>query len=456
VFILAFAAGMRWVLLLLPRSFMDILSNSVSFYGAAIGDAGGSIANLLVKTRGVDGAGVFPLPYFLLNGLDAPFVMALTSYGTMPVLIIIQLLLLASRRQKRRGYIIIGILLASLELVNEVTFVLLYAGLFFSLLVWIIKHRKNSPLKALWPEIMTYACAGLVTLVQGGMFTSILYTRLVPGTAMTFDILFHLGFPSFFNAHFGSLYLFNPSHLILILADAGPLFLIFPFLIIWGIRAARDGQWLAAGVALSTLASLLATTLTYSGNVAETATTRISTHMLTICKLFAVVLIWDWASKRSDRIKQGLVAVGLAASVAGISLFSIQMASAQTPQYSFFLTSLDASMHEDYWNELEPGALIFDMIPSRSPTVFGRFTKAATTWDSYTITEEWDSLALSPDPYKMQAAGFSYFYLDQFDWGAMSTEAKTTFESPCVVVVARYDDGTYFRELLDIRNCSAP
>ena len=456
VFFLAFAGGMRWILLLLPRSFLDILSRSIPFYGAAEIDAAGSIAALLVKTRSVDGAGVFPLPYFLLSGLDVPFIMVLTSYGVMPVLILIQLLLLADRRQKRRGYIIIAILLASLELVNEVTFVLLYAGLFFALLTWIIKNRRQSPFKTLWPEIVTFAAAGLITLFQGGMFTTMLYSRLVPGTAMTFTFVFHLDLPSFYDAHFGPLYLFNLKNLILILADAGPTFLLLPFLIAWGVRAARKGEWMSAGVALSALAPLLASPLTYYGNANETATTRITMHMLTVCKLFAVALIWNLASKRSDAIKQCLVAGGLATSIAGISLFALQVASAQTPQYSYFLKNLDASMYQTYWNKLEPGALIFDMTPYRAPTVFGRFTESATHWGSDGIMESWNSLALSPDPYKLQAAGFSYFYLDQFNWGTMDQKTQEAFESPCVKVVTNPVDGTNFRKLLDIRKCNTP
>jgi hypothetical protein len=202
--------------------------------------------------------------------------------------------------------------------------------------------------------------------------------------------------------------------------------------------------------------SLLSTTLVYSGNVAETATTRLSGHMLLLCRLFALVLVWDWASKRSSGIKHTLIGLGMAASVAGISMFALQVASAQTPQYSYFLTDLDARMYGQYWNQLEPDALVFDLTPYRAPTVFGRFTDAGSTWDSYTSTEHWQELIASPDPYSLRAAGFDYIYYDQGDWLNYSDPLKELMESPCAKVVERMEDGTNLRVLLNIQACTSP
>jgi hypothetical protein len=454
VLFLFFAAGMRWILLLIPRSLLDLISSHITFYGAAISDAGGSIANLLVKTRGLEGAGVFEQPYFLLNGLDNPFVLALGNYGTMPVLLILLLLLLADHRSNWRGTIITAILVASLALANEVTFAFLYAGLVIAFLIWIIRNRREKPFKKVWPEIITFTAAGLAAILQGGMFTSILYNRLTPGASMAFDISFKFGVPSFFNAHFGSLSLFNPAHWILILADSGPMLLLLPVLIVWGVRAARRQEWMAAGIALSALVGLLATTLTYTGNVATTATTRFTSHLLTMCKLFAIVLVWNWAAKRSEVIKQGLVGLGLAASLAGMAIFALQIASAQTPQYSYFLTRLDGSMYEKYWNKLEPDALVFDFEnPSRAITVLGRFSSLSRYWD-YRDTERWDELIRSPDPYSLRAAGFSYVYLGEDDLAELDETAL--MQSACVKEVDKVQDNYPFRSLLDIRNCINP
>jgi hypothetical protein len=139
-------------------------------------------------------------------------------------------------------------------------------------------------------------------------------------------------------------------------------------------------------------------------------------------------------------------------------LFGIQLIALQKPAYSWFISPMDARMSQDYWDRLEPGALIFDPLTFRAPTVFGRFTDSSATW--YVTRPEWDSLVQEGDPVRIHAAGFDYMYLDIKYWEKLSPAARSLLGSSCVKQVAQVegqrgeDDARRdFRRLLDIRAC---
>ena len=69
--------------------------------------------------------------------------------------------------------------------------------------------------------------------------------------------------------------------------------------------------------------------------------------------------------------------LGLVTVAGGVVMFGVELPAIQKPVPSYFLIDLDARMLQDHWNRLEPGALVFDPIPSRATTLFGRFTNSS-------------------------------------------------------------------------------
>ena len=115
-------------------------------------------------------------------------------------------------------------------------------------------------------------------------------------------------------------------------------------------------------------------------------------------------------------------------------------------------------MSQEYWNKLEPKALVFDPVVFRAPTIFGRFTISSPSW--YTRDPNWEALEATPDPAKIRAAGFDYMYFDKDYWDRLNPEQQSLFSGTCVKQVAEVDgihsERNYakdFRRLLNIQSC---
>ncbi len=154
------------------------------------------------------------------------------------------------------------------------------------------------------------------------------------------------------------------------------------------------------------------------------------------------------------------IAVGVAfvACVGGLVLFGVQLLAIQRPVLATFITPLDARISRQYWDKLEPHALVFDPVVYRSPTVFGRFTVSSPSW--YTRDPAWETLDASPDPRTIRAAGFAYMYFDRDYWDSLTPAQQALFAAPCVQQVAQvegiHSEQNYakdFRRLLNIEAC---
>jgi len=448
-FFLAFAGGARWILLFVPRSLLDKISTTLSFYGAAVYDSGNSLAQLLKEVRHVDGSGPILFPYAFL-GSDVPFFLLHNGFGVSPILILFLLLLLAQNRKNKFSNIILAVLLASLALSNEVTYVLIYAGLLFALLFsFAISKDHLNWIKGYLPEIVVLATAGISSLLQGGMLTEVARNWFL-GTSPSksfFQLKFDLVPPAFFSVHFGSLELLNPSHWIVLISEMGTSFLILPVLLAWAIKGIKENRWFDAGFALSAIAGIFTLFLHYSGNVAETSTTRLFAHSLTVFKMTALPLAWIWLGNKTAHWQKTGILLALATMFGGIALFMIQLIGVPWPVYSYFLDQRDVQMYNQYWNKLEPGALIFDPIPYRSPVVFGRFTKVGGIWDEY--DPNWLSLVDEPDLALIRARGFDYIYYDQ----SYYAKNRTYLDNPCGRLIKELKIDDSWRRLIEIKSC---
>jgi len=452
---LAFVTNARWILFLVPRSILDKMSAGIPFWGTAAVESGGSLPQLLVLSRHLAGSGPILFPYAFASDVEVPFTLQHGGRGNIAVLLPLLLLLVVERRQKWPAYAIVAILLASLALGNEVTFTLLYIGLAFAAIAWlIVNRRKLGAVRTKWPEALTFVIAGVLTIVQGGIYTEVVRGWLNPASTSVYQVKFSIVAPAIVSSHLGSISLLKPLNWIIAFAETGPVILVLPLLIGWGLKAVKEGRWMDAGMAGSAVAGLLTLFLRYSGNVPETATTRMFTHAISMCKIYALPLVWLWVAKRSELMKKGALLLGLVSMFAGITLFAIQLAAVPWPVYSHFLDSLDARVYQDYWNRLEPDALIFDPILYRSPVIFGRYTDAGPNWSGE--YPEWQDLAEEPDLYKMHAAGFDYIYYDLKYYN----DHKAYLDASCALIVQEYDDYgsttsllTDFRRLVNISDC---
>jgi hypothetical protein len=456
--VMAFTGGMRWLLLLFPASLLDKIASQTQLMGSGL-DTGKEFLKNLVSPWIIDGSGPIQFPFAYANGAHSPFVMAFSGFGVFYVLILITLLLTHDRWQHWSAAVVTTILLASLALANEVALGLLLAGLVVALVTYLVAKRTFRIPRSLLPWAIASACALIIAFLQGGMLTEVFRNLFAGGGKSYYDVAFAFAWPPMVvSSHLGPLTFDNIWKILLAFLELGPIILFFPFVAWHGIKTVREERWFEAALIGAAVVSLLTVFVRYSGTGGITGTTRLLEGLLFACKLFAVPLAWNWARERSETLKTGLLAAAAVTIFGGVILFGTELIAAGKPVYSYFLSSMDVQMEKGYWNRLEPNALVFDPIPSRAPTVFGRSTDAYLTW--YEPKPEWQALVAAPDPYQLRSAGFDYVYYDIRYWESLTSQTQALLQSPCVMVVEQVDGyrsendlRTDFRRLVDVRNC---
>ncbi len=456
-FLLAFAGGTRWLLLLLPAPVLSRISEQITIIGSAAA-TGTNLTEALLRNWVLDGGGPVAFPFAFHTGINQPFVMAHTGISGSAILIMLLLLLTAERWRHWTAGLVTAVLVSALALANEASFGLLMLSFALVLALWMFLRRKAPRSLSRWIGIL--AAAGMAAVLQGGMLTEIVRGRLSsgPDAGSYFDATPSIVWPpAIISAHFGSLSLGNPAQLMVALAEMGPILLVAPLVLAWGLKSLRLQKWYEAALIAASLWSLPVLFMALKGPL-YTATPRLMSGLFFACILYAIPLLWIWARRKSDAWKTALTAVGLATTFSGLLLFGVQLIAIQRPVYSWFISPMDARMSQDYWDKLEPGALVFDPLAFRAPTVFGRFTDSSTTW--YVTRPAWEALVQEADPGRIHAAGFDYMYFDIRYWERLSPEAQALLGSACVKQVAQVDGvrgeqdaRRDFRRLLDIRGC---
>jgi hypothetical protein len=454
---LFFAGGARWILFLLPARLLQAASSSVTLIGSGA-DTGPNLLAALYKNWEIQGLGPLPFPFIYGSGLDPSLTMAHAGYGASMLMLALLLVLLAD---KGRGWIaqaVLALLLAALALANEVTFAFLCAGLIFAALVWTIKNRSLRLPPTLRNWAPAFIAGGLLSLVQGGIFTGIVtgwFGRLTGAEADTlYKVSFAVRLPAVLSAHLGTLSMLNPVDWFLILAETGLAIFALPWVFRYGLELVRHEKWLEAAWVFSIVPSLLTVFVEYTGNAGPTALSRMTAHFLLVLKIYAVPLLWLWAHERSETLKTALLGWGLAACMSGLALFSLQIAAMPNPLHAEFLDNLDARMYEKHWGTLEPGDLVFDNDPLRGTTVLGLHTLSSTNYGPPT-DPTWLALAGEPDPYRFNAAGFRYLYIDLPYWRKYADHLSAS----CVITIDELSETeasgllSDLRRLLDVGAC---
>jgi hypothetical protein len=457
--LLAFAGGARWLLLLLPPEWLQRVSAQVTLIGSAATTAP-NLAEAMISNWKIDGAGPIPFPFAFHSGMNQAYVMGHTGIAGSAILILL-LLLLTSQRWRRAGAAAITVaLLAALAIANEIAFLLLGFGLLIIGLTRLIAMPKQGKSRELWILIELMAAAGVLAILQGGMLTEMVLARLGQDTAATsyFDSTPTLHWPpSLVSAHLGSLSLAEPLQVLLALLEVGPIVLVTPLVFAWGWRSLKRGRWLEASLIASSLGVLIAAFVSFKGPL-FTAAPRLMGGWFLASSLYFVPSLWFWLARRRDALRIAAVVAGVASGIGGLVLFAVQLAAIQRPVFATFITQLDAAVAADHWNELSPGALVFDPLVFRAPTVFGRPTRASPTW--YTRSEDWELLRDEANPSEISRAGFDYMYFDREYWDQLTTVQQDALEGGCITQLWQVDgirsESDYrkdFRRLLDIREC---
>jgi hypothetical protein len=446
---LFFAGGARWILFLLPARLLQAASSSIALIGSGA-DTGPNLITALYKNWEIQGLGPLPFPFMYGSGLDASLAMAHAGYGASMLMLALLLVLLAGRGRGWMAQALLALLLAALALANEVTFAFLCAGLIFAMLIWAVKQRSLRLPPALRNWFPVFVAGGLLALVQGGIFSGVLtgWVGRMSGveTQALYKVSFALRPPAVLSAHLGTLSLLNPVDWFVILAETGLAIFALPWVLKYGLELLHDEKWLEAAWVFSIIPSLLTIFVEYTGNAGPTALSRMTAHFLLILKIYAVPLLWRWAQARSETLKTTLLGWGLAACMSGLALFSLQIAAMPNPLYAEFLGNLDARMYEKHWGTLTPGALVFDSDPLRATTVLGLHTLSSINYGPPT-DPTWLALADNPDPYKFNAAGFRYIYMDLAYWHKYADH----FSAPCVKIIDEMSEMNTDGQLSDLR-----
>jgi hypothetical protein len=455
-----FAGGTRWLLLLLPPSLLAKVSEHVSLLGSGV-SSGPDLASAMLNAWGIAGGGPYPFPFAYVNGYNGAEVMTFHAGAGGVSSIIVAVLLLTHNKWRGswRAWVVITTLVAALGLANEVALVTLGFGFALITIIHMIRKKSFRLPNSLWRWLVAIGIGGVIALFQGGVITALFMETLnrllgLGGGQAYHNFSFSLFWPpAILSSHLGYLYLNDPYQILAAAAEIGPLILLLPLVIAWGIKAFRHGRWYESAVIGAAFISLPLSFVELSGIAGITALTRVQSMVLGACKGFGIPALWMWARNRQNKIKIGTGILAMTTMLGGLVLFGVQLIAVQLPVYSDFLNVLDARAAQDYWNKLEVGAMVFDPNPTRAPVVFGRVNNSSV--DYYDRKPEWLSLYAHPDPVDLFSAGYQYAYIDREYWEELSPETRELLEEPCIIRVATYEQEfpRDFRWLLDLHQC---
>jgi hypothetical protein len=455
----AFAGGLRWVLLFIPAPLLGKISDHVSMMGSGQVTAD-RLSEALIKNWAIEGAGPIPFPFAFGNGFHSISVFKHDGTGMMGAVIAILIILLFERWKNISGKITITVLLSAMALIDEIWFVFFIsaAGIFF-----ILQHiiKKRLPTREKWLELLLFLMipvffsmiqGGVLTGVAGGLLAGIL-GRGDAGAVLYYSVDFPVRWPpAIISAHLGVLSLTNWAQLVVAFFEVGPIFLIFPLLIIWGVKASRSKQTIFSILTIGVGLSLLMIFVEYQGSAGISASKRLLLFGTDLLDLFAVPLLWHWLSRKRMQVKILVSGVAFMTMVGGMIYFLISSIAIQRPVLSYFINLMDASVQNIYWDQLDETAMVFDFNPPRSATIFARSLKSNQTW--YEKLPEYNQLTRNPDPILLNKSGYTHIYLSREDYRHISARSKYLLEKPCVEMIYQNEDWQGdFRWLLDISAC---
>jgi hypothetical protein len=457
--VITFGGGTRWLLLLLPASWLDWISQNVNLVGTGLSTAP-TLAEALHKSWVIEGGGPVAFPFAFHNGIFVPVFFILGSTGALPFMTVVLLLLLLPRgRFSKAGLILWCLIFTSLALSAEHLYTVIWIGILLAIAMSLVLHKRMSIFFhrdrfAQWGVILLVSAS--LAIVQGGFITETA-RNLIASITNTASQSYHAyGFsirwpPGLLSAHLGELSITNPGQLVALLFELGPVLLLLPLIFVRFKKELKQNNWfwtsLTASVGISLVFPL------FFRYEVDRSITRLAASGLWTCLVLAFPILWMAFRHANLFSRLGLVIGYVLCIVAGIVIFRVQLYSISTPQYSYFIDGLDAGYTVDYWNQLPAGAQVLDRIPERSVTIFGRITRANS--GIYEHLPEWEALIANPDPILIASAGYDYVYMDKIWWDNLTPKQKSNFMIPCIDIIdaRQQNNNSNYRLLVDVSSC---
>ena len=178
--------------------------------------------------------------------------------------------------------------------------------------------------------------------------------------------------PAFFDSHLGSLSFTDWRQLVVILAECGPILLLFPIVISRLRNDFKHNRIVELGFGIASFFGVIIPL--FVNYQAARDITRLTASGLTLWLLLAIQPIWRFFQRASRGYKIATAFGYFITIFGGIALFAYQCTAIIAPQVSTFLTSMDTRMSQTYWNRLDPHMMVFDSTGYRGQTLFGRLS----------------------------------------------------------------------------------
>jgi hypothetical protein len=464
-FIIAFASGTRYLLLLVPQITLARLDPVIHLIGSS--ETGAPFSQALLQGWPLDGGPPVPIMMAYINGIFPPLTMLHAGSNILSSAIIILLLLVFPRIAHRLAWIPLGLALALWALVWESSYGLFAIGGAAALVAWaIIQVREDkSPgnkftafIRAIvtHPGFLALAVSVPFALLQGGTLTETLRQAVFGTAGIGVEGAVEAGGfslrwpPAVFSAHLGALDIFSPGELFIAICELGIVILLTPWITLWAWRRFKTGEWATGALVIGAWVGLIAPlSLSYQ---AERDISRLSTYAMFVWTVFLTLMVVE----SSGAVKPALQKIGAAALgmmvFGGIVVTGMVMTGISQPQLGLDMNSQDSRILSDTWNRLPDGAVI-DRIPWRASVLTGLPTHSSVS--GLERLDTWESLIANPTIESLATNGFRYVFVDEVWWNEMPAESRADLSQACVIVVSKHDKPSHksIRRLLDIQAC---
>ncbi len=475
--VLALASGTRYLLLLLPPSFLLYADRFIHLQGTSA-LIGKPFSDALISGWPVDGGPPMAYMFGFLNGIMEPMVMAHQGPNTFSVLILLLLWLTLSKLSGRWSALILVAVFSIWALAWEASYGLFMLGLFaFAGLYWWRERDLN--LSYLKPALIAALVSIPVVLLQGGTFTELardlffgieqpplfgLIPMLTIGAGLPLvaqassllntDILgFTLRWPPAIpSAHLGALNIFSPAELIVGLFEIGPVLLFTPWITRWAWHRARAGDWpLGALVAAAWIGFVIPLFLQYE---ADRDISRLMWQALLTWTLMLAFVLADESFRWRPFVRQaGIIGLGLML-FGGLMVAATQLSAASKTQLAHGYNELDAAISAAIWGEIPADAKVFGQL-GHTTILSGHLT--GQLLGEASEGSQWQELFAAPSLDSLVALGYDFILIDSRWWDDLSPEIQSAsgFDAVCVQTFAEVWDNSHvnFRRMLDLRAC---
>ena len=457
-------SGTRYLLALLPAQLMQQINPVIEFEGVST-DLQANLSQSLGMTWSIAGGPPGGYPFAFLNSFHQPFIMAHAGTWTYAFVLVLLIWMLGDRLKNVGGILILTIVLSTLALVWESTYVMIVvtAGIVFINDAVKKKHSLNIKHYSLIFAILTSIP---IALIQGGVLYSFLGKILSLFTGIASDVADPVGRgsnlfsfrwpPGIFSNHFGALLITSLPQMIVALFEIGPVILFVPMinrtLTQENKTHANSGQIV---VISALIAFLLPIFISYDRSPRDI--TRFTNYATSIWNLGLILVIFSLKFPKKVLLRVFWIIVPIICSIGGLMLFIVQLKSISNPIIADGIDGLDARISIVSWEKLEANSFILDpgRFRWRATMITGCYTIAE---HFYSTLNKWEELQKSPEIPKILDSGFRYIYIDETWWRFLDDKFKPQFNQECVRVIASEEDnsGLKFRRLLDLSDCAFP